>query len=153
MSAIEIETVLPNSPRQVWEELRHIERHVNWMGDAQRIDFHSEQREGVGTAFDCLTKIGPFTTTDVMTVTEWRAEAAIGVVHRGLFSGRGEFTLVPVVDGTRLTWREDLRFPWWFAGPVGAWFARPVLRLVWRKNLSNFARTLRAATSGDTRPG
>lgn len=149
MATIEIETVLAHSTHEVWEQLRHIDRHVQWMGDAQRIDFHSDQREGVGTGFDCVTRIGPFTTRDVMEVTEWRDGVAMGVAHQGLFSGRGQFSLRDDPVGTRLTWREELRFPWWFAGPLGAWVARPVLRHVWRQNLAAFARTLPATTTGD----
>lgn len=148
---IVVETFLPQPSPIVWEELRHIDRHVRWMADARRIDFHSNQREGVGTTFDCLTTIGPFTTTDVMTVSEWRDGETMGVIHRGLFTGRGEFNLSPEGTGTRLRWRETLQFPWWYGGPVGAWLARPVLRLIWRKNLSNFARQLRDGPRGDAR--
>lgn len=147
MSSIVIEVTLSQSPPQVWDELRHIERHVQWMSDAVRIDFHGEQREGVGTSFDCLTRVGPFTTTDVMTITRWVEGAVMGVEHRGLFRGRGEFDLTPLGRGTRLTWREELHFPWWFAGPIGAWCARPVLRLIWRRNLQNLSRRLAADPS------
>jgi len=142
MSSIEIDVVIHHRVPVVWEELRHIERHVNWMSDAQRIDFHTDQREGVGTAFDCFTKVGPFTTTDVMTITHWQDGAIMGVTHRGLFTGRGEFVLADMGDTTRLTWREDLRFPWWAGAAVGAALARPVLRVIWRKNLANLARVL-----------
>jgi Polyketide cyclase / dehydrase and lipid transport len=145
MSAIVSDISLPVPPAQVWEELRHIERHVEWMSDAVRIDCRSAQREGVGTSFDCLTRIGPFTTTDVMTITEWRDGEVMGVEHRGLVSGRGAFTLLPHLGGTRLTWREDLRFPWWCGGAIGAWSARPVLRIIWRRNLRNFAQKFSAA--------
>lgn len=148
MPDIVVQTVLPHSPSVVWEELRHIERHVDWMSDAVRIDFRSDQREGVGTHFECRTRVGPFSTTDVMTVTRWEEGAAMGVVHHGLFTGRGEFTLSPDGEGTRLCWREALHFPWWFAGPVGAWFARPLLGLIWRRNLANFARQVRAGDTG-----
>jgi len=151
--AIVVTIFLSHSPPTVWEELRHIDRHVRWMADAQRIDFHSEQREGVGTTFDCHTTIGPFTTTDVMTVTRWQDEVAMGVIHRGLVTGRGEFTLSRDGTGTLLTWSEHLHFPWWCAGPVGAWLARPVLRLIWRRNLSNFALQVRDEPGRDSRAG
>ena len=142
MTSIDIDILIACNVHDTWDELRHIERHVTWMSDAQRIDFHSDQREGVGTSFDCRTKIGPFTTTDVMTITRWHDEVEIGVTHRGLFTGEGDFTLTAVGDATRLTWREDLRFPWWAGGFVGATMARPVLRAIWRKNLANLARII-----------
>ena len=38
---------------------------------------------GVGTTFDCDTKIGPFRLTDRMEITEWVPNAAMGVSHVG----------------------------------------------------------------------
>jgi len=144
--SIQIDVVIGRGMVQTWEELRHIDRHVEWMTDAQRIDFHSEQREGVGTTFDCLTKIGPFAMTDVMTITRWEPPSIMGVVHRGLVGGTGEFVLTDVQGGTHLRWSEDLRFPWWFGAKLGSWLASPVLRRIWRSNLQRFARMVE---SGD----
>ena len=56
-------------------------------------------------------------------------------------TGRGRFTLSGTGDGgTRFTWEERLRFPWWMAGPFGAVVAAPVLRIIWRRNLANLSR-------------
>jgi hypothetical protein len=145
VGSITIEVVIHRRREETWEQLRHLERHVDWMSDARRIDFHSDRREGVGTSFDCVTVIGPFTTTDAMTVTRWRDGESMEVQHRGLFTGTGEFVLGEEDGDTHLTWREEIRFPWWFAGPVGAWIARPVLRRIWRRNLRNFARLVESA--------
>ena len=142
MSGIYVEISVPQSPQSVWEELRHIERHVNWMHDAQSIDFDSDQREGVGTSFRCVTKVGPFTTLDAMTITTWVDKAVMGVEHRGIVRGRGIFTLSPRGTGTSIAWRETLFFPWWMGGPAGAFLASPVLRALWKKNLRSFAQTL-----------
>lgn len=116
---------IPAAPEEVWEDVRHIERHVEWMADAVAIRFTSP------TTFECDTKIGPFRTTDVMEITEWDEGRAIGVRHVGLVTGEGRFTLAPVGTGTRFTWDEELRLPG---------VAAPVLRWVWRRNL----RRLRA---------
>lgn len=126
----------------MWAEVRQIDRHVRWMSDARRIDFHSPQREGVGTTFDCRTRVGPFTTTDVMRVTRWEDDSLIGVTHQGIFTGHGELRLSDEGDATRVTWREHLVFPWWAGGAVGAILARPVLRALWRKNLATLAALL-----------
>ena len=140
LTSISIEVTIPRSRHDVWEEIRQIDRHVLWMSDAHSINFRSPQREGVDTSFVCVTKIGPFSTRDVMTVTRWDDQSAIGVAHQGLFSGSGEFLLSDVGPATRMAWSEKITFPWWCGGPVGAWVARPVLVMIWRKNLSNLAR-------------
>ena len=92
---------------------------------------------GVGTEFECLTKIGPFTTTDVMTVTEWRPGVGDGHRaprrrHRARLASR--CTRSP--GGlTELCWDEQLHYPWWMGGPVGERTSRPVLARIWRGNL------------------
>jgi hypothetical protein len=124
------------SPGEVWTIVEPIERHVDWMADAESITFTSSRTRGVGTAFDCLTKIGPFRLVDRMVVTEWQPARTMGIEHRGLVTGRGAFTLRRRPRGrTRFTWTEQLRFPWWMGGPVGAFVSWPVLRAVWRRNL------------------
>jgi len=144
VSGITLDVTIPASPENVWAHLRHIERHVDWMQDAEKIVFADDQREGVGTSFTCLTKIGPLRTRDLMTVTRWEEARAMGVTHRGLFRGSGLFTLEQVAAGTRLNWTEVITFPWYFVGPVGAFVARPILRAVWRGNLRRFSRTISA---------
>src|SRR5262245_32724369 len=103
------------------------------MADAEAIQFTSAQRSGVGTTFDCDTRIGPFRVTDRMAITEWTPGKAMGVRHTGLVTGDGRFTLRRARRArTTFTWEEQLRFPWWFGGRVGAFVARPVLAAVWR---------------------
>ena len=124
------------SPTDVWRVIEPIERHGEWMADAVSITFVGTKRRGVGTSFDCLTRIGPFRTTDRMTVTEWDPGRAMGIEHHGVVTGRGRFTLRRRPRGrTRFTWTEELTFPWWIGGAVGVFAARPVLRAVWRRNL------------------
>ena len=43
----------------VWRVVRDIGDHVRWMNDAVAITFVTDRHEGVGTAFDCDTRIGP----------------------------------------------------------------------------------------------
>jgi hypothetical protein len=120
----------------IWRTIEPIEHHIDWMADAEAITFAGRQTRGVGTTFDCLTKVGPFRLVDRMVVTEWIPARSMGIEHRGVVSGRGRFMLRRRPRGrTRFTWSEELRFPWWMAGPVGALAARPVLRALWRRNL------------------
>ena len=79
---------------------------------------------------DCRTTIGPLVATDVMTITRWDDNVAMGVTHRGIFTGRGEFVLGTDRLTTRITWHERLEFPWWCGSVVGAVVGRPILRAV-----------------------
>jgi uncharacterized protein YndB with AHSA1/START domain len=136
VTRIRTTTVIDAPPSRVWETVRDIASHPTWMRDAVAIRFLTERREGVGTTFDCDTRVGPLRMTDRMQVTEWRRGKVIGIVHQGVVTGRGRFTLRRVRRGrTRFTWDERLRFPWWAGGPLAAALARPVLHHVWRTNL------------------
>jgi hypothetical protein len=120
----------------VWHAIEHIETHTEWMQDAVRITFESEQREGVGTAFACLTRIGPLSTTDHFVVTRWDPPTLMAIEHRGAVKGDADFELRAIdAAHTEFCWEERLRFPWWLAGPVGEQVGRPVLRHVWRGNV------------------
>jgi hypothetical protein len=140
MTRIRVRATIDASRGAVWTRLADIADHVAWMADASAIRFTGERRSGVGTTFECETRIGPLRTTDAMEVTEWREGRSLGVRHAGVVSGAGRFVLD---DGgpasTSVTWDERLRFPWWLGGPVGGLVAAPVLRLVWRGNLRRLA--------------
>lgn len=132
---------------RVWEHLARLDEHVTWMRDAKEISFADERRAGVGTVFTCVTQVGPLRTRDVMTVTHWREGIEIGVEHRGAVRGSGAFLLRALsAESTEVIWREELVFPWWFAGPLGEYLARPIFRWLWRSNLRAFAA--RVTTKG-----
>ena len=108
------------------------------MNDAVAQSFVTDQREGEGTSFHCKTRIGPFVTNDVMTITRWENETVMGVEHKGLIKGEGAFFLHGNEGQTTLVWQEELRFPWYLGGPLTAYAAMPVLTYIWRRNLANF---------------
>ncbi len=138
-----VHTVIDRGPDEVWERLRDIGSHVDWMHDAVAIRFLSEQREGVGTRFECDTRVGPFALTDVMEIISWDVGRRMGVRHVGLVEGVGEFVLRSIEPGrTEFRWEEALRFPWYVGGPLAAIAARPFLRAVWKRNLARFRDSL-----------
>jgi uncharacterized protein YndB with AHSA1/START domain len=140
MVAIRIEQMIPAPVTVVWDDIARIDRHVEWMADAERITFLSEVTSGAGTRIEVLTKVGPLSTTDVMEFTEWEPPHRMAIVHRGLVTGVGAFTLEPVGDrATRFVWEEELTFPVRVGGRVTAIAAAPVLRTVWRRNLRRLA--------------
>jgi len=137
MTAIRVEQTIEAAPTTVWAAIADIPSQVLWMEDAVDIRFTSPTRSGVGTSFDCDTKVGPFRLTDRMVVTEWDPPHTMGIRHAGVVTGAGRFLLTPTAGGTLFVWEEDLRFPAWMGGAAGGAAAAPVLRRVWQRNLRN----------------
>ena len=153
MSRVYVSVVIDAPPADVWSVVEPIERHVDWMADADEIRFEGLQRRGVGTRIAVDTRIGPFRLTDRMYVTEWIDGAVIGVDHVGRVAGSGRFTLEPAVDGgTLFAWEEELEFPWFLGGPVGTVVGTALLlKPVWRRNLQRLkalVETRRPAGAG-----
>jgi Polyketide cyclase / dehydrase and lipid transport len=135
---VEVEIAAP--PAAVWADVARIASHVEWMSDAEKITFTSTAIGGIGTTFECDTRIGPVRLTDRMEITEWVPERVMGVRHVGLVRGEGRFTLDPTGrDRTLFAWTESLTFPWFLGGPIGAMPGRAILRAVWRRNLGLLA--------------
>ncbi|MDE0614521.1 MAG: SRPBCC family protein [bacterium] len=140
MARIRVSTTIEASLDSVWEYVRRIDSHTEWMADAESISYQSDQTEGVGTAFECLTKVGPLRLNDTMVVTEWAEKEAIGVRHTGLVTGEGRFTLAPAgTDRTEFCWTEELQFPWWMGGILGDIVGARILEWVWRRNLKTLS--------------
>ena len=136
MTRIRVATTIDAPPARVWDDVRDLASHVEWMHDAVAIRFTSRRRAGVGTTFECDTKVGPLRLTDHMEVTEWRTRRAIGIRHVGVVTGEGRFTVRRRGRGrTRFTWDERLHFPIWMGGPLGGAIGGLVLRAVWTRNL------------------
>jgi uncharacterized protein YndB with AHSA1/START domain len=125
-------------PAAVWAAVDQVDTHADWMADAEVIRFVTEQTEGVGTRFECVTKIGPLRLTDRMEITEWRPPEVMGVRHTGLVTGTGRFTIAPLDGGlrSRFAWAEELTFPWWLGGRIGsAVGGHTVMKRIWAGNL------------------
>lgn len=123
-------------PEVVWNAISNIQTHVNWMADASKIRITSEQTQGVGTTFDCDTKVGPLRTTDKMQVTEWVPNQILSISHKGLVEGKGSFILEKPSKGrTLFVWEENLDFPIFLGGKITEFIAKPVLKKIWRGNL------------------
>ena len=142
MVALSVKVEIDKPPEQVWEELADISSHTEWMTDAVKIRFLTSQREGAGTRFSCVSRVGFLSTTDVMEITEWLPGEAMGVIHKGAVSGTGRFKIAPADNergtGSVLRWTEELRFPLWAGGGLTAAVAAPVLRRIWQRNLLRF---------------
>jgi len=135
---IKVSTIINAPLKTVWNEVSRLENHTNWMNDAEKIDFLSENNNGMGTEMKVLTKIGPIKLYDYMTVTNWVVEKSIAVDHIGIITGKGEFKFEEIDENnTKFNWEETLKFPIYLGGVIGEFFGAPILKLIWRKNLKN----------------
>lgn len=139
MASIEVSIDIPQPPEVVWADVEQLETHVEWMVDAESIDFEGTAKRGVGTVMNVLTKVGPLKTVDVIRVVGWDPPHAIAVRHEGLVTGEGEFRLEKIPTGTHFVWSEVLTIPWYFGGKLGSVVAKPVLEAIWRRNLRSLA--------------
>ena len=139
MTKVHVSIDIPQDAATIWADIERLETHVEWMADAAAIEFEGDQRRGVGVVMRVLTEVGPLRTMDVIRVTSWQPGVSIGVLHEGLVTGTGEFRLEPTPDGTRFHWEEKLRLPWYLGGPLGGIAAKPILSLIWRRNLRRLA--------------
>ena len=131
----------------MWRAVRDVASHVRWMHDAESIRITSPRSTGVGTTFECATRVGPLRLADTMEVTEWRPRRAMAIRHTGVVKGVGRFTLKLRPGGTLFTWEERLRFPWWVGGPLTGLLARPVLRSTWKRNLAALKELVESSAS------
>ena len=143
MSEIELTVEVDADVANTWGVLADLGNHHRWMADAVAIRFEGDRRSGAGTAFLADTRVGPLRTTDHMVVTDWVEERRMAVRHEGAVTGTGVFALEPRAGGgTTVRWSEQLEFPWWFGGRIGALVARPILARIWRRNLASLARLI-----------
>lgn len=141
-AVIRVAVIIEAPVQAVWDNVADLASHVEWMGDAESIEFRSDVRHGVGAEMVVATRVGPLRTNDVIEVVSWEPPTKMGVIHRGLVSGEGSFELTPMAGGTRFAWKERLSFPWWLGGPLTALLAGPVLAAIWRGNLDRLKQRI-----------
>ena len=140
---IKVSTIIDRPINEVWDEVKIMENHVNWMQDAAKIDFLSENKFGMDTKMKVLTKVGPFSLNDIITVTSWDEMKSIGVVHEGIVTGEGAFYLSKNTEAsTNFDWIEILKAPFYLGGPIAELFGGIVLKAIWKKNLNNLKKII-----------
>ncbi len=143
MARVRASVIIEATPSEVWSAVEAVETHVDWMHDAAAIRFTSSQRSGVGTTFDCDTKVGPIKLVDRMEITAWEPERTMGVRHVGIVTGTGAFTLRDAGrNRTEFLWDEELIFPWWMGGPLGGRVGAVLLAQIWKRNLRGLKRLI-----------
>lgn len=146
MARITVSRLMSLPHDRVWAAIADLASHPEWMKDAKWVVFVGDQRRGKGTLMRVKTVVGPLRTIDDMEVVRWEEGRSIEVAHRGLVTGEGTLSATPGEEsGTLVTWSEELMFPWWLGGGLGARLASPLLAATWRGNLQRLEETLKGS--------
>jgi carbon monoxide dehydrogenase subunit G len=148
---IEVAETMPGPPELVWSLLTDWEHQGDWMLEASNFEVLGPQREGVGVEARATVRIAGIRTRDVVRVSMWEPPRLLVIDHLGWVKGAGEIQLAPIVEGTRVRWRETLFAPRRF-GPIGRLGLRlvaPLMRRIFRRDL----RVLRSLVAVRARGG
>jgi hypothetical protein len=145
---LEMWRVLPGPPEIVWHLITDWEHQDDWMLEARDFVITSPHREGVGVTGRATVRIGGITTTDEVVVTGWDPGRRLAVEHKGWVSGEAEMLLAELEDGsTHILWREELICrSLGAAGSIGLAVFRPLMRLIFVRDLRVLESLVRAAT-------
>jgi hypothetical protein len=142
---VTVGTHLAASPEEVWEVVTRWEEQPRWMVDAGRVEVSGGRRAGLGTRVAATTLVlGLPVLREVLEVTEWVPASRLGLAHRSLVRGHGEWRLRRTERGTRFLWREELSLPVPVMGELVLRIYRPLMALLMRRSLSNLARVVEA---------
>jgi hypothetical protein len=138
-------TMLRTPADRAWDVLADWRRYPSWMPDVAWVRRLDEGADGVGMRFAVRTKVfGIPLVTDEMAVTAWEPPKLMGIEHRGLVRGTGEWRLEPSDGGTRFTWVEELRMPPPVLGEIGLYLYSPILRWTFGRSVRNLQRLVEA---------
>lgn len=151
---IEMWRELPGPPEVVWHLITDWEHQDDWMLEARDFVITSQHREGVGVTGRATVSIGGITTTDEVVVTGWDPCRRLAVEHQGWVSGEAEMLLSRLEDGsTHILWREELICRSLGAlGSIGLALFRPLMRLIFVRDLRVLESLVRAASRGQREP-
>jgi carbon monoxide dehydrogenase subunit G len=134
---IEVAETMPGPPELVWSLITDWEHQGDWMLEASDFEVIGPRREGVGVEARATVRIAGIRTHDVVRVSMWEPPRLLVIDHLGWVRGAGEIQLAPIVEGTRVRWRETLFGPRRL-GPVGRLglrLAAPLMRRIFRRDL------------------
>lgn len=143
---IEITLTLPHPITHVWKHLTDWEAHSAWIPNTHVTITH--QTHGLGTQFTGITRLGPLTLNDPMTVTAYQPPhdgiASAAIIKTGKqITGTAGFTLTAITPhSTQLVWFENVQPQ---PAALFAW-AAPIINLIGKiaftRALNTFAHTL-----------
>lgn len=151
MAHLDIRRFIAAPPQAVWDVLADIEHQGDWMVDVRRLTVRSDIKQGAGTVIDVTSDLfGMPLVRDIMEFTAWEPPRRMDVLHRGRFTGQGQFLLEPVDNGTIFTWIEDFEPPLGQLGEAAfALIVRPHLMRVFARSMANVQRLAEAHAAVD----
>jgi uncharacterized protein YndB with AHSA1/START domain len=130
------ETNIARPPEAVWPYLVDWERLGRWMREARDFRVLSPHREGVGVEAEATVRIAGISTRDRIRVTRWEPPSVLEMAHQGWVKGTGFMEVSPTASGAHVFWREALVPPWGPLGRLGMTLLRPLMRLIFRRDLA-----------------
>ncbi len=141
---IESMVVIDEPIERVWAVLSDVPRQPEWMDDLVGVELVTPPPIGEGSRAIGTVRILGVTVRDPVTITAFEPPTRFAIRHEGLFTGTGELTLEPNVDGTGtvVRWSERLVAP---ALPhVADAVGRPVFATVFQRDLENLRALVEA---------
>ena len=105
--------------QSVWDSVKDINSHIDWMQDADTIELISGSQNEIGSKYMCKTKVGFLKTNKLNVFNECGDE-----------------------DQTEFIWEEDLVFPLYMGSIIGKKIAMLILHRIWNKNLLNLKSSI-----------
>ena len=129
--------------QSVWDSVKDINSHIDWMQDADTIELISGSQNEIGSKYLCKTKVGFLKTNDIFEIIKYSEPNLIKIYHTGNVSGLGYFKLNELdEDQTEFILEEDLVFPLYMGSIIGKKIAMLILHRIWNKNLLNLKSSI-----------
>ena len=134
-------------PEKIWALLEDWEGSAVWMVDATTVRVLGEQKSGVGTSIEAITRIAGLPITDVMDVVAWEEPRVIAVQHKGWpIRGLAWFEIRPdPAGGSWFEWAEELDPPLGPLGELGGAILRRAIERVLRKSANKLKELAEAS--------
>ena len=134
-------------PERLWKLLEDWEGSAAWMVDATTVRVLGEQRTGVGTRVEAITRIAGIPLTDVMDVVAWEEPRVIAVQHRGWpIRGLAWFEIRPDPSGgSWFEWAEELDPPLGPLGEIGGAILHRAIERLLRKSATKLKELAEAS--------
>lgn len=107
--AVVTRSIRIEAPREaVWDVLADIPGQPRWMRDLKSVRLTTPGPVGVGTRAVGRVRMFGLTADDPIEIDVFEPGRHFGLIHHGLFAGRGDIRLREAGGATIVTWREAL---------------------------------------------